>query len=67
MAAIVAVEIFVTVFYLFLLRTAVGFAIFVFWALGFCMVVHLARDALFTRPSPLAVVKNEIRREFDGT
>jgi hypothetical protein len=58
------VESLVTLAYVFLLRLAIGFAIFAIWALGLCMVVHLARDLLFHRASPLEVVENDIRREF---
>jgi hypothetical protein len=36
----------------------------VFWVLGLCVIIHLARDALVHRTSPLGVVESEIRREF---
>lgn len=66
-AAIMTIESLVTLAYVFLFRFAIGFAIFVFWALGLCTVVHLARDLLFHQASPLEVVDKELRREFGST
>jgi hypothetical protein len=66
-AAIMTVESLVTLAWVFLFRLAVGFAIFAFWALGLCMIVHLARDALFHQASPFEVVHDEVRREFGST
>jgi hypothetical protein len=58
------VESLVTLAYVFFFRLAIGFPIFVFWSMGLCMVVHLARAVLFHRASPLEVVDKELRREF---
>ena len=67
MAATVTIEVLVTIVYFFLFRLATGFAILVFWALGLCVVIHLARDTLFRQPSPLEVVESEVRREFGSS
>ena len=67
MAAVVATGALAIIIYFFVLRTTVGFGIFVFWVLGLCMTIQLAKDAIFRQPSPLEAVENEIRREFGRT
>lgn len=56
-----AIEVAVNVVYFFVLRCSMGFGILIFWALGICMVTCLARDSLFTRPSPHETVERELR------
>ncbi|KAM0713391.1 hypothetical protein Q7P37_010353 [Cladosporium fusiforme] len=65
-AATVAIEMTVTLIYIFLLRLPTSFAILIFWALGLCMVIQMARDAVFARPTPGEVVEGELRAEFCG-
>lgn len=63
-AIILAVEVVVTLLYLYVFRFAMGLVMLSFWALGMCMVLRAKFNTLVTRPDAVKVAEFELRSAY---